>query len=100
MSDLMARPAVDLLVGFGGVIRRERVAAEADVFIESNSLAPILPLSASPSDCRRCAQAGFAQLLAKGLGLICEGRVHFKAKAMRERILAAYFREEAPCTEN
>ncbi len=98
VSDLMARPAVDLLVGFGGVVRRERVAAEADVFIECDSLAPILPLSASPSDCRRCAQAGFAQLLAKGLGLICEGRVHFQDRAMRERILAAYFREQVPCT--
>lgn len=91
VSDLMAQPAVDLLVGFGGVVRRERVAAEADVFIDCESLAPVLPLSASPSDCRRCASAGYGPLLGKGLRFIREGAVHFRDRAMRERIFDAYF---------
>jgi phosphoserine phosphatase len=90
ISDLMARTAVDLLVGFGGVVRRERVAAEADVFIECDSLAPILPLSASPSDCHRCDRMGYGPLLRKGLRLIREGAVRFRDSAMRERILEAY----------
>jgi len=90
ISDLMARPAVDLLVGFGGVVRRERVAAEADVFIECDSLAPILPLSTSPSDCQRCDRMGYGSLLRKGLRLIREEAVHFRDSAMRERILEAY----------
>jgi len=90
VSDLMARPAVDLLVGFGGVVRRERVAAEADVFIECDSLASVLPLVASPSDCQRCAQAGYRSLLDKGLSLIREGAVHFRDPANCGRILKAY----------
>lgn len=90
ISDLMARPAVDLLVGFGGVVRRERVAAEADVFIECDSLASVLPLVASPSDCQRCAQAGYRSLLDKGLSLIREGAVHFREPANCGRILEAY----------
>jgi phosphoserine phosphatase len=90
ISDLMARPAVDLLVGFSGVVRRERVAAQADVFIECDSLAPILPLSASPPDCQRCANAGYGSLLHKGLRLIHEGAVHFRDPAMRERVLKAH----------
>ena len=90
VSDLMARPAVDLLVGFGGVVRRARVAAEADVYIECDSLAPVLPLVASPSDCRLCAQAGHARLLQKGLDLIRQGAVHFRDATMRDQILAAY----------
>jgi phosphoserine phosphatase len=90
VSDLMAAPAVDLLVGFGGVVRRERVAAEADVFIECDSLAPVLPLSASPSDCQRCAETGHGRLLRKGLRLIHDGLVHFRNPEMRERILKAY----------
>jgi phosphoserine phosphatase len=94
VSDLMAQPAVDLLVGFGGVVRRERVAAEADVFIDCESLAPVLPLSASPSDCRRCASAGYGSLLGKGMRFIREGAVHFRDPAVRERILKAY--PEAP----
>mgnify|MGYP001818465224 CR=1 FL=1 len=91
VSDLMAQPAVDLLVGFGGVVRRDRVVAEADVFIDCASLAPVLPLSASPSDSRRCAKAGFGTLIDKGLRFIREGAVHFRDSAVRERILQAYF---------
>lgn len=90
VSDLMARSAVDLLVGFGGVVHRERVAAEADVFFGCDSLAPVLPLAASPSDCQRCAQAGFQSLLDKGLNLVREGAVQFHDSANRERILKAY----------
>jgi phosphoserine phosphatase len=90
VSDLMAHPSVDLLVGFGGVVRRERVAAEADVFIECNSLAPVLPLAASPSDCKRCTQGGYASLLDRGLRFIHEGAVHFRDSTNRERILKAY----------
>lgn len=90
VSDLMARSAVDLLVGFGGVVHRERVAAEADVFIECESLAPVLPLAASPSDCQRCVQAGYRLLLDKGLNLVREGAVQFRDPANRERILKAY----------
>jgi phosphoserine phosphatase len=90
VSDLMARSAVELLVGFGGVVHRERVSAEADVFIECDSLAPVLPLSTSPSDCQRCAQAGFQSLLDKGLNLVREGAVRFRDSANRQRFLKAY----------
>jgi phosphoserine phosphatase len=90
VSDLMAQPVVDLLVGFGGVVRRERVAVEADVFIECESLAPVLPLAATPADCRRCAEGGYELLLDKGLHLIQEGAVHFRDSSNRERILEAY----------
>jgi phosphoserine phosphatase len=90
VSDLMARPAVDLLVGFGGVVRRERVAAEADVFVECDSLAPIFPLSASPFDGERCTPTNHSPLFRKGLRLIREGAVHFRDPAMRKRILKTY----------
>jgi phosphoserine phosphatase len=90
VSDLMARPAVDLLVGYGGVVRRARVAAEADVFIECESLAPVLPLAVSPSETQRCVQAGWGALLSKGLRLIREGAAHFREPALRQRFLEAY----------
>jgi phosphoserine phosphatase len=44
VTDLEARPVVDLFVGFGGVERRERVAAEAEVYIDRNTLAPLLEI--------------------------------------------------------
>jgi phosphoserine phosphatase len=48
-SDLATRQIVDLFVGFGGVVARQKVKDEADVFVSSKSLAPILPLAAGPS---------------------------------------------------
>jgi phosphoserine phosphatase len=47
LSDLEARPAVDLFVGFGGAVRRARVAAEAEVFIATPALSPVLALAAA-----------------------------------------------------
>jgi len=44
-SDLATRPVVDLFVGFGGVVVRKSVKDKADVFVQVNSLAPILPLA-------------------------------------------------------
>ncbi|MDX1991889.1 MAG: HAD-IB family phosphatase [bacterium] len=48
-SDLATRSVVDLFVGFGGVVTREKVLQGSDAFVHSASLAPILPLAAGPS---------------------------------------------------
>ncbi len=43
ISDLEARPAVDLFVGFGGVHTRLRVKENADVFVTEPRLTAVLP---------------------------------------------------------
>ena len=43
-SEVEAMADVDLLVGFGGFVTRERVRNEADVFLGTQTFAPILPL--------------------------------------------------------
>ncbi len=43
VSDLEARPAVDLFIGFGGVHTRPRVRDNADVFVAGPRLDSILP---------------------------------------------------------
>ena len=45
MTDLEARPAVDLFVAYAGVVERPAVTAAADVVIRSPSLAPVLALA-------------------------------------------------------
>jgi phosphoserine phosphatase len=77
VSDLLACTAVDLMVGFGGVVVRERVAAEADVFIKSNSLAPVLPLVLTEAERTRWADSAFAAVLNKGISLIESDEVVF-----------------------
>ena len=45
-SDLATRGKVDLFVGYGGVVAREKVKAESEIFVKAASLAVILPLAA------------------------------------------------------
>jgi phosphoserine phosphatase len=54
-SDLATRSIVDLFVGFGGVVARQKVKDESDVFVSSKSLAPILPIAAG--------QSGYAKVM-------------------------------------
>ncbi len=49
VSDLATRGEVDLFIGFGGVVARQKVKDAADVFVESKSIAPILPLAVGPA---------------------------------------------------
>lgn len=83
LSDLEAGEAVDLFVGFGGVVARERVRAGAEVFIDAPSLAPILPLVlAQPS-----IPADYKLRYQEGVRLIQEGKVLFQNPLVREGLL-------------
>lgn len=44
-SDLATRDVVDLFVGFGGVVARQKVMAESEAFVHTPSIAPILPMA-------------------------------------------------------
>lgn len=44
MSDFLASSCVDQFVGYGGVIARDNVRKNSDVFISTESLLPLLPL--------------------------------------------------------
>ncbi|MEW5717092.1 MAG: HAD-IB family phosphatase [Chloroflexota bacterium] len=78
VTDLQARDAVKLFVGFGGVIRRERVAAEAEVYIEASRLSAVVPLALSAADARRLIGAEHEDVLRRGLEDIAQGLVNFR----------------------
>lgn len=88
-SDLSAANAVDLFVGFGGVVRRERVATEAAVFINTPSLAPVLPIAAGPGGRQRLTTANSRTTFAEGTHLIADGHVSFRNPDKREQLMAA-----------
>lgn len=71
LSDLEARPAVDLFVGFGGAVKRARIAAEADVYIDTPALSPIVALTLGRTPRTRSA------ILEDGLRRIAQGEVKF-----------------------
>ncbi|MBZ0275504.1 MAG: HAD-IB family phosphatase [Anaerolineae bacterium] len=71
-SDLATRRVVDLFVGFGGVVTREKVKAGSDVFIGVNSLAPVLPLVAGPQGYARVIGTPHQTVFKKGIDLAHE----------------------------
>ncbi len=89
-TDLAAKEVVRLFVGFGGVTRRESVAAGAEVFIDGPGLAPVLPLALSRAGAGRLAGTPFEPVLASGREALVRGRVRFRKHALRERVLRAH----------
>lgn len=84
LSDLEARPGVDLFIGFGGVVYRPVVVRESPIYIHSRSLSPVFPLALG--------QAGqsthYARLWADGIEKICAGEVSFKDPDMHSTFLS------------
>jgi phosphoserine phosphatase len=85
LSDLEARPAVDLFVGFGGAVKRARIVADADVYIHTAVLSPILPLALG-----RSLPSKRTALLADGLQRIVQGEVTFHQPEKQAAFLQAH----------
>jgi phosphoserine phosphatase len=91
-SDLATRSFVDLFVGYGGVVSREKVKSGSDVFIESTSLAPVLPLVAGSLGYTKVKGTQFQALFEKGIRLALSSKVLFKDEEQRQSF-AALFKE-------
>jgi phosphoserine phosphatase len=89
-SDLLAGHAVDLFVGYGGVIRRRRVLEAAPVYLHSPSLAPLLALAAGPPALPRALSGGQQALAAKAIELIRQGALTFNDARRGAKFEAAF----------
>ncbi len=90
-SDLLAGtavtpPVVNLFVGYGGVVRRERVLAKAPVFIHSASLAPLLALAAGPAALRWLTNQ---DLVHKAIQIIKNGGITFQNEQLKQKFREA-----------
>lgn len=92
-SDLATRPVVDLFVGFGGVVAREKVAKESDAFVYSLSLAPILPLAAGAAGYQRVIGTPHQAVFDKGIDLALNGGLTFNSDELRAAFAEAFQRE-------
>jgi len=88
-SDMEAGGAVDLFVGFGGVVRRPAVASEAPIYIKSASLAPVLPIAVGPGGQERLRSHDAREAFAWGVDLVAAGEVDFRDDSKRDQLLAA-----------
>ena len=89
-SDLAARSVVDLFIGFGGVVAREKVIQGADVFIHINSLAPVLPLAAGPAGYARAVGTPHQALFDKGLQLAKDNGITIKGDDLHTAFWKAF----------
>ncbi len=89
-SDLATKPHVDLFVGFGGVVARERVRRESDIFVEAPSLAPILPLAAGRPGYDRVRGTLHQDVFERGLEYIRQSQVIFRDADKRAAFLSLF----------
>ncbi|MCS7251921.1 MAG: haloacid dehalogenase-like hydrolase [Anaerolineae bacterium] len=89
-TDLAARPAVHLFVGFGGVFYRPAIAEGADVYIVYDRLAPLLPLILSPERARRLQGTPAEAALLEGLRAFRDGQARFRDAERQRRFLQAW----------
>ncbi|MCU0513823.1 MAG: HAD-IB family phosphatase [Anaerolineae bacterium] len=89
-SDLATRPVVDLFVGYGGVIARDKVRDGSDIFIATPSLAPVLPLAGGSAGYARVRGTPHQAVFDKGIRLALAGGVLF-ADAARRQLFATAF---------
>ena len=89
-SDMAAAPAVDLFVGFGGVVHRETVASEAPIYITSQSLAAVLPIALGPGGAARLRDR---KTFDRGVAALRSDAVSFTDEETRMTLLAALDRK-------
>jgi phosphoserine phosphatase len=91
VSDLATKGnGVDLFVGFGGVAVREKVLQNADVFLFTPSLAPMLPLIGGALGLELVKETDHAAIYQKGLQLaLTVGNLNFQDPSLK----AAFYRE-------
>jgi phosphoserine phosphatase len=88
-SDLLASHAVDLFVGYGGVIERERVCNEAPIYLTSESLTPLLPVAAGPAALRMLKESPYQPIFQKGLDFTQTGALKFNDEQLNSKFTQA-----------
>ncbi len=63
VTDLATKPFVKTFIGYGGVAHREKIKNEAEYFISTKSLAPVLHLVLTDHELEILRAGKFAQLL-------------------------------------
>ncbi|MBZ0291744.1 MAG: HAD-IB family phosphatase [Anaerolineae bacterium] len=94
-SDLATRNVVDLFVGFGGVVARDKVRDEAEAFISSPSLAPILPLATGPAGYAKVKGTPYQEVFERGVTLAQHEALSLKNSDLRNMFEKAFATHES-----
>lgn len=96
MSDLHTKSVVDLFVGFGGVVRREKVERGSDIYVTAPSLAPILPMAAGELGLTALKGTPYEAVMQRGLA-ICQdpAQVQFNSQPLAQAFDRAFREPQA-----
>ena len=89
-SDLATSSVVDLFIGYGGVIPREKVKQNSEIFVQTQSLAPILPFAAGIAGYEKVQQTEYQAIFEKGLELIATHNVLFRNDELKQTFFTAF----------
>ncbi len=90
VSDLLTAHAVDLFVGYGGVVERPRVAEEAPCYIHGDRLAPLLALATGPANLLSLEGTPHWEVAAQALRSIEDGVITFQNERLKSKFEQAY----------
>lgn len=88
-SDLLASRAVSLFVGYGGVVQRQSISAQAPIYVNSKSLAPLLLIAAGPAAVSSLKEQKFQKLAQKAFDLNERGAINFNDEQLKSKFSAA-----------
>lgn len=87
-SDLAAQDAVDLFVGYGGVVAREALLDGSEVFIHTESLSPVLPLAGGLRGWNECRGTRHERAFRKGItAALNQQAVTFRNDSLRDSFI-------------
>lgn len=91
-SDLATRNnGIDLFIGFGGVVKREKVELEADVFLYANTLAPILPMASGAYGLEVLRNTPHEKVFKKGLDIaFTANQIRFREEELKAAFLGEF----------
>lgn len=78
ITDLETKEAVELFIGFGGVVKRDIVHKNSDVFVHSPSLAGILPVILNEEEIVQAESLGFKDLIQRANEIQSTGLIEVK----------------------
>lgn len=70
ITDLETREYADLFVGYGGVVRREKVESGADIYLYHESLSPVIPISAGYKNTVKLLETKYAKYIGKAMDIL------------------------------
>ena len=89
-SDLATQEVVDLFVGYGGIVSRQKVKEGSSLFLGAETLAPILPIVGGSEGYERVLGTEYESIYVKGILVALTDEVIFETETLRNRFVNAF----------